>query len=83
MHEHWLNKRKRSRGMTNNFIDNVYDAAIANGALGGKLVGAGGGGFLMFYSENKKSLREEMKKFNLEELKFRFDYNGVQSILNQ
>ena len=54
MHEHWINKRKRSSGMSNDFLNEVYDAAIDNGALGGKLVGAGGGGFLMFYSEDKK-----------------------------
>lgn len=83
MHEHWLNKRKRSRGMSNKFLDKVYDAAIANGALGGKIVGAGGGGFLMFYSENKKALREEMKKFELQEMKFRFDHFGVQPLINQ
>lgn len=83
MHEHWLNKRKRSRGMSNKFLDQVYDAAIANGALGGKIVGAGGGGFLMFYSENKKALREEMRKFKLQEMKFRFDHFGVQPLINQ
>ena len=83
MHEHWLNKRKRSSGMSNQFLDKVYDTAIANGALGGKLVGAGGGGFFMFYSENKKVLREEMKKYNLKEMKFRFDFNGVQPLINQ
>tara|TARA_B100000886_G_C20404980_1_gene484319 strand:- start:803 stop:1789 length:987 start_codon:yes stop_codon:yes gene_type:complete len=83
MHEHWLNKRKRSQGMSNEFLDKVYDAAISNGALGGKLVGAGGGGFLMFYSEEKKALREEMKKFGLQEMKFKFDFNGVQPLLNQ
>ena len=55
MHEHWLNKRKRSSGMSNELLDRVYDSAIANGALGGKIVGAGGGGFLMFYTEDKKS----------------------------
>ena len=69
--------------MSNQFLDKVYDAAIANGALGGKLVGAGGGGFFMFYSENRKVLREEMKKYNLKEMKFRFDFNGVQPLMNQ
>ena len=83
MHEHWLNKRKRSSGMSNELLDRVYDSAIANGALGGKLVGAGGGGFLMFYTEDKKALREEMKKNNFKEMKFRFDYYGVQLLLNQ
>ncbi len=81
MHEHWINKRKRSPGMSNDFLDKVYDAGIANGALGGKLVGAGGGGFLMFYAEDKKSLRNEMHKFKLQEMKFRFDFNGVQKLM--
>ena len=83
MHEHWINKRKRTRGMSSPFLDNVYDAAMANGALGGKLVGAGGGGFLMFYAQEKKALREEMKKFDLKEMKFKFDFCGVQPIINQ
>ena len=83
MHEHWLNKRKRSQGMSNQFLNEVYDAAIANGALGGKLVGAGGGGFLMFYSEDKKTLRQEMSKYKLQEMKFRFNFNGVEKLINQ
>ena len=83
MYEHWLNKRKRSQGMTNQFLNQVYDAAIANGALGGKLVGAGGGGFLMFYSEDKKTLRQEMSKYKLQEMKFRFSFNGVEKLINQ
>ena len=83
MHEHWINKRKRSSGMSNDFLNEVYDAAIDNGALGGKLVGAGGGGFLMFYSEDKKALRSEMNKYKLQEMKFRFDFNGVEQLINQ
>ena len=83
MHEHWINKRKRTRGMSSPFLDDVYDAAMANGALGGKLVGAGGGGFLMFYSQDKKALREEMRKFDLKEMKIKFDFCGVQPIINQ
>ncbi len=83
MHEHWINKRKRSKGMSSDFLDHVYDAGMANGALGGKVVGAGGGGFLMFYAKEKKLLREEMKKFNLKEMKFNFEFNGVRSFLNQ
>lgn len=83
MHEHWINKRKRTSGMSNDFLNEVYDAAIDNGALGGKLVGAGGGGFLMFYSEDKKALRSEMSKYKLQEMKFRFDFNGVEQLINQ
>ena len=50
MHEHWQYKKERSKFMTNNKINHLYNIAINNGALGGKLIGAGGGGFLMFYS---------------------------------
>lgn len=77
MHEHWLNKKKRSGGMSNADIDNWYNLAIKNGAVGGKLVGAGGGGFLMFMAENPKKLRAAMSKAGLEEIRFRFDFEGT------
>ena len=56
MHDHWLNKRKRSNNMTNDKIDEWYQIGLQNGAIGGKLVGAGGGGFLMFYAKDKQKL---------------------------
>ena len=77
MHEHWENKRKRSSGMSNPQIDEWYELAMKNGALGGKLVGAGGGGFLMFYAEDHKRLRQTMAKAGLEEVRFRFDFEGT------
>ena len=58
MNEHWQNKRKRSRGMSNSQIDEWYEYALHNGALGGKLIGAGGGGFLLFYCVDKVRLRD-------------------------
>ena len=58
MHVHWEHKKKRSAGMSNPAIDEYYDLALHNGALGGKLIGAGGGGFLMFYTEDKTRLRD-------------------------
>jgi D-glycero-alpha-D-manno-heptose-7-phosphate kinase len=76
MHEHWLRKRERSEGMSNREVDRWYDVAIANGALGGKLVGAGGGGFLLFYAEDQKALRAAMKKEGLPEVRFGFDFDG-------
>lgn len=77
MHEHWEHKRKRSSGMSNPQIDEWYDLAMRNGAIGGKLVGAGGGGFLMFYAEDRKCLRQVMAKAGLEEVRFRFDFEGT------
>jgi D-glycero-alpha-D-manno-heptose-7-phosphate kinase len=76
MHEHWLRKRERSQGMSNEKVDRWYDVAIANGALGGKLVGAGGGGFLLFYAEDQKALRAAMKQEGLAEVRFSFDFDG-------
>jgi D-glycero-alpha-D-manno-heptose-7-phosphate kinase len=81
MHEHWEHKRKRSKGMTNQQIDEWYDLGINNGALGGKLVGAGGGGFLMFYAEDRRRLRHAMSKAGLEEVRFRFDFEGTKTLL--
>ncbi len=60
MHEHWESKRRRSKGMSNGKIDAWYEKGLAGGAIGGKLVGAGTGGFLMFYAENPASVREAM-----------------------
>ena len=79
MHEHWKNKLKRSK-MSNSTIDNIYNFALKNGALGGKLIGAGGGGFLLFYTNNPKRLRLAMKSKKLEEVKFKFDLEGVKQI---
>ena len=82
MHEHWMHKIRRSNGMTNSFIDEAYKSGLANGAIGGKLVGAGGGGFLMFYASNKTLLREAMKNIGLEEVRFKFDFEGTKAILS-
>jgi D-glycero-alpha-D-manno-heptose-7-phosphate kinase len=80
MHEHWENKKRRSGGMTNSDIDNWYNLAIKNGAIGGKLVGAGGGGFLMFMAKDKIKLRKAMKQAGLEEVRFKFDFEGTKVI---
>jgi len=81
MHEHWLNKRKRSKGITNPQIDEWYELGRANGAIGGKLVGAGGGGFLMFYTEARSKLKRAMFRAGLEEVRFRFDFEGTKVLL--
>ena len=80
MHEHWQHKRKRGSGMSNPQIDRWYDLGIANGALGGKLIGAGGGGFLLFYAEDKARLRHAMRMAGLAEVRFRFDFEGTKVI---
>ena len=77
MHEHWLGKRTRSSGMSNDKINEWYDLAMANGALGGKLIGAGGGGFLMFYAADRTRLRRTMREAGLQEVRFRFDFEGT------
>ncbi len=80
MNVHWENKKKRAAKMSNPQIDEWYDYARANGALGGKLIGAGGGGFLMFYSEDKVRLRKAMNKIGLREVRFRFERQGTKVI---
>jgi D-glycero-alpha-D-manno-heptose-7-phosphate kinase len=82
MHEHWEHKKSRSNGVSNEFIDMAYNIALRSGAVGGKLVGAGGGGFLMFYANNKEKLRIEMLKLGLEEIRFQFEFEGTKVILS-
>jgi D-glycero-alpha-D-manno-heptose-7-phosphate kinase len=81
MHEHWEHKKRRSGGMSNPCIDEWYELGRRNGAIGGKLVGAGGGGFLLFYSENHRRLRQAMSTANLQEVRFRFDFEGTKVLL--
>lgn len=82
MHKHWEHKKRRSGGMSNAQIDEWYELGIKNGAIGGKLVGAGGGGFLMFYASDRNKLRHAMANEGLEEVRFRFDYEGTKVILS-
>ncbi|HEY8994456.1 MAG TPA: galactokinase [Lacunisphaera sp.] len=76
MDVHWQRKKARSSGMSNQHINDWYDYAMANGAIGGKLIGAGGGGFLMFYARDKTRLRHAMREKGLQEVRFRFDFEG-------
>jgi D-glycero-alpha-D-manno-heptose-7-phosphate kinase len=80
MHEHWDVKRKRSGGMSNPQIDAWYNLAMTNGAVGGKLIGAGGGGFLMFYAEDKARLRHAMHEAGLTEVRVHFDFEGTKVV---
>jgi D-glycero-alpha-D-manno-heptose-7-phosphate kinase len=82
MHEHWVQKRRRSSSISNSFIDDSYEVGRANGAIGGKLVGAGGGGFLMFYAEDREKLRNAMDQRGLQEVRFCFDFEGTKVILS-
>ena len=82
MDVHWQRKKQRSGGMSNPRINEWYDLALANGALGGKLIGAGGGGFLMFYAEEKAKLRHVMRQSGLKEVRFRFDFEGTKLVIS-
>lgn len=77
MNVHWERKKARTKGMSNSQIDDCYAVARRNGALGGKLIGAGGGGFLMFYARDKVRLRAAMRCANLQEIRFHFDFQGT------
>ncbi|MDR0486168.1 MAG: galactokinase [Elusimicrobiota bacterium] len=81
MDRHWEYKKKRSKAMSNGKIDKWYEDALKNGAVGGKLVGAGGGGFLMFLAEDKTRLRKALRESGLEELRFKFDFAGTSLVL--
>ncbi len=82
LHEHWEHKKRRSRGMSNPKIDEWYELGRRNGAIGGKLVGAGGGGFLLFYAEDRKGLRQAMREAGLDEVRFRFDFEGTKVLMS-
>jgi D-glycero-alpha-D-manno-heptose-7-phosphate kinase len=77
MHVHWEHKKKRSANISSGPINDLYELARDNGALGGKLIGAGGGGFLMFYTEEKTRLRRAMRNAGLREVRTQFDFAGT------
>jgi len=77
MHEHWMRKRSRSAGMSNPHIDDLYELATKKGgATGGKLVGAGAGGFFLFQTNDRRRLRDTMTAAGLSEMDFTFDFDG-------
>jgi D-glycero-alpha-D-manno-heptose-7-phosphate kinase len=77
MHEHWRNKRERSPGMANENIDRLYTLARRSGVVGGKLVGAGGGGFLLVYASRPDDTRQAMRAAGVQELRFELDFQGA------
>jgi D-glycero-alpha-D-manno-heptose-7-phosphate kinase len=77
LHEHWVEKRRRSPLISSPELDRWYEIGLRNGALGGKLMGAGGGGFLMFLAADKEKLRQSMREKGLTELPFRFAGDGT------
>jgi D-glycero-alpha-D-manno-heptose-7-phosphate kinase len=83
MDVHWQTKKKLSGGISTSEVDRWYDLARSRGALGGKLMGAGGGGFLLLYCDsNKKDLRQTMAEAGLREIKFHIDWDGAKVVAN-
>lgn len=82
MDVHWQHKKQRSGNMSNPKINEWYDLAMTKGALGGKLIGAGGGGFLMFYASDKAKLRHAMRGAGLKEVRFKFDFEGTKLLVS-
>jgi D-glycero-alpha-D-manno-heptose-7-phosphate kinase len=82
--EHWQNKKCRSNKISDSWLDRVYEIAKENGALGGKIMGAGGGGFFMFFCPGrfKARLRHAMATEGLREIPFDFDYEGAKVLVN-
>lgn len=83
MNEHWQMKKLRSKNMANQAINDCYDAAMDNGAFGGKLVGAGGGGFLLFVTDDRIATRKAMVDRGLVEVPIRFDYTGTTTLMGK
>ena len=77
LNDHWKTKKKRSPNMTSKFINKLYDYGLKNGATGGKLIGAGGGGFLLFFSNNVKELDAAFNKINIKKMNFDFEFDGA------
>jgi D-glycero-alpha-D-manno-heptose-7-phosphate kinase len=81
MKEHWEHKKRRTGGMSNSVIDGYYQLGITNGAIGGKIVGAGGGGFLLFVAKDPQLLRSTLAKAGLQEVRFNFDFQGCKIVM--
>lgn len=83
LNEHWQTKKGLSKKISDEYVDEIYDTALKNGAIGGKVVGAGGGGFILFYCPYEKSkLIESLKKFNIYPMWFTFEFEGAKKIFS-
>jgi len=84
LHRGWEAKKRLSAGVSNSLIDEAYSAALHSGALGGKITGAGGGGFLLLFCEEpqQQKVREAMGRLNICEMGFEFDLQGAQAVVN-
>ncbi len=81
--EHWEWKKKLSAKMTSPRFDSIYRVAKENGALGGKISGAGGGGFFVFYVEqNHRRFKDKMQELGLRPMRYRFDFEGSKVLVN-
>jgi D-glycero-alpha-D-manno-heptose-7-phosphate kinase len=80
LHENWMLKKSLASGITNNIINEAYDAAIEAGAIGGKLLGAGGGGFLLFYVPQNHHTRVSDTLKSLRKFDFKFEEEGSKLI---
>lgn len=76
MHEHWEHKKKMSSSITNPEIDKMCNLVKENGAIGQKIIGAGGGGFILVYTEERAKLSKALKQAGLKEVQIHFDYEG-------
>jgi D-glycero-alpha-D-manno-heptose-7-phosphate kinase len=81
MDEHWQHKKRRSGAMSNPKIDEWYSLAMSSGASGGKLIGAGGGGFMLFLTKDKPRLRHAMCHAGMTEVRFHFDFEGTKVLI--
>ena len=82
-HAHWQHKKKISTKMTNPEFDKIYEGALHAGATGGKISGAGGGGFFTFYVPgDQRKLREAMRQFGLREMRYRLDFEGSKVLVD-
>jgi D-glycero-alpha-D-manno-heptose-7-phosphate kinase len=81
LHEAWMNKKKMARQISSPQIDALYETARKHGALGGKITGAGGGGYLFLYCQfgKKHTIAEELEKLGAEVINFSFDERGLQT----